>query len=219
MKYKNFQRGLLLFAVFLASLSTAVAQFTASGHVADVNGDALPGATVTVAGLTGLGASADIDGNFRISLPANQARLTVSYTGYKSVTIEVSSANPTADVRLEEDFAGLDEVVVTGLASNVKRSNAANAVSLITGRELTGTTVQQTVDGALYGKLTGATINANSGAPGGGISMKFRGITTLTGNSQPLFIIDGVYIDNSAIPNAANIVSGAYRDGRAFSDQ
>lgn len=219
MKYKNLQRGLLLFAVFLVSLSAAMAQFTASGHVADVNGDALPGATVTVAGLTGLGASTDLEGNFRISLPGNQARLTVSYTGYKSVTVEVSNSNPTADIRLDEDFAGLDEVIVTGLATNVKRSNAANAVSLITGRELTGTTVQQTVDGALYGKLTGATINANSGSPGGGISMKFRGITTLTGNSQPLFIIDGVYIDNSAIPNAANIVSGAYRDGRAFSDQ
>ncbi|HRI61249.1 MAG TPA: SusC/RagA family TonB-linked outer membrane protein, partial [Saprospiraceae bacterium] len=106
-----------------------------------------------------------------------------------------------------------------GLATNIKRSNAANAVSLVTGKELTGTTVQQTIDGALYGKLTGANINANSGAPGGGISMKFRGVTTLTGNSQPLFIVDGVYIDNSTVPNAMNLVSQAYRDGRAVSDQ
>ncbi len=219
MKYKNLNRGLLLFAVFLASLSAAVAQFTASGRVTDVNGDGLAGATVAAVGQTGVGTSADADGNFRLAIPGSSARLTFSYTGYKSVVMEVSSGSPTLTVVLEEDFAGLDEVVVTGLATNVKRSNAANAVSLITGRELTGTTVQQTVDGALYGKLTGATINANSGAPGGGISMKFRGITTLTGNSQPLFIIDGVYIDNSAIPNAANIVSGAYRDGRTFSDQ
>ncbi len=219
MKYKNLNRGLLLFAVFLASLSAAVAQFTASGRVTDVNGDGLAGATVAAVGQTGVGTSADADGNFRLAIPGSSARLTFSYTGYKSVVMEVSSGSPTLTIVLEEDFAGLDEVVVTGLATNVKRSNAANAVSLITGRELTGTTVQQTVDGALYGKLTGATINANSGAPGGGISMKFRGITTLTGNSQPLFIIDGVYIDNSAIPNAANIVSGAYRDGRTFSDQ
>ncbi|MCC7506555.1 MAG: SusC/RagA family TonB-linked outer membrane protein [Saprospiraceae bacterium] len=219
MKYKNLHRGALLFALFLASLSAAVAQFTASGRVTDTNGDGLPGATVSLAGQLGVGTSADVDGNFRLAVPGNFARLSFSYTGYKTVVMEVSSGSPTVNVTLEEDFAGLDEVIVTGLATNVKRANAANAVSLISGRELTGTTVQQTVDGALYGKLTGATINANSGAPGGGISMKFRGITTLTGNSQPLFIIDGVYIDNSAIPNAANIVSGAYRDGRAFSDQ
>lgn len=219
MKYKNLNRGLLLFAVFLASLSAAVAQFTATGRITDAAGDGLAGATIAVVGQTGLGASTDADGNFRLAIPGNSARLSISYTGYKSATAEVSSSNPTVELGLQEDYAGLDEVIVTGLATNVKRSNAANAVSLITGRELTGTTVQQTVDGALYGKLTGATINANSGAPGGGISMKFRGITTLTGNSQPLFIVDGVYIDNSAVPNAANLVSAAYRDGRAFSDQ
>lgn len=219
MKYKLLHQSLLLFALLLAGTQMAMAQFVAQGRVTDANGEGLIGATVAVAG-TAVGTATDIDGNFRVQVPSGtSARLNISYTGFKSVAVDASASGGTLAITLQEDYSGLEEVIVTGLASNIKRSNAANAVSLISAKELTGVTVQQTVDGALYGKLTGATINANSGAPGGGISMKFRGVTTLTGNSQPLFIIDGVYIDNSAIPNAANIVSGAYRDGRAFSDQ
>lgn len=217
MKYKLLSISLLLVAL-LCSAGSLQAQFTASGKVSDANGEPLIGASVAALG-TSRGTTTDINGEYRIQLPENSGRLNISYTGYKSMIVVVSSTSARNDVTLEEDAAGLDEVIVTGLATNIKRSNAANAVSLISAKELTGTTVQQTVDGALYGKLTGANINSNSGAPGGGISMKFRGVTTLTGNSQPLFIIDGVYIDNSAIPNAMNIVSGAYRDGRAISDQ
>ncbi len=217
MKHSYHQRGLLLL-LLLAGWQMALAQFTATGRVTDAAGEPLVGATVIVVD-GNIGAITDVNGTYRLAVPGNAARLAVSYTGYRSINVEVTSASPTADFALEEDYAGLEEVVVSGLATNVKRSNLANAVSVVTARQLTGVTTQQTVDGALYGKLTGATINANSGAPGGGISMKFRGVTTLTGNSQPLFIVDGVYIDNSAVPNAANLVSGAYRDGRALSDQ
>lgn len=219
MKYKQLRQSLLLFALLLMGAQAALAQFTAKGRVVDAQGEGLIGATVAVVG-TGRGTSTDIDGNFQVQVPSGtSAKLNIVYTGFKTATVEVSATNNTVNVALEEDYSGLDEVIVTGLASNIKRSNSANAVSLISAKELTGVTTQQTLDGALYGKFTGATINANSGAPGGGISMKFRGVTTLTGNSQPLFIIDGVYIDNSALPNALNVISGAYRDGRAISDQ
>ncbi len=114
---------------------------------------------------------------------------------------------------MEEDFAGLDEVIITGWASNVKRSNLANAVSSISSQELVGTTVQSTMDGALYGKLTGINIIANSGAPGGGTTIKLRGITTLNGNSQPLYIVDGVYYDNSSFAANTNFVSKAAGQG------
>lgn len=208
----------ILLLLSTVGLQAAFAQFVATGRITDSKGEGLIGTSVGVLG-TNRGTITNLDGDYRIEVPGSSATLKISYTGYKTVTVQVSSASPKADITLEEDFAGLDEVVVTGFASNIKRSNAANAVALVDAKQLAGVTTQQTLDGALYGKLTGATINANSGAPGGGISMKFRGVTTLTGNSQPLFIIDGVYIDNSAIPNALNIVSGAYRDGRAISDQ
>ena len=113
------------------------------------------------------------------------------------------------DLVLAEDIANLDEVVVTGLASSIKRSNLANAVSTISSEEITGVTTQQTVDGALYGKLTGVNIVQSNGAPGGGIAMRLRGISSLSGNNQPLFIIDGVYLSNAEIPSGARFASGA----------
>ncbi|MBQ0740706.1 hypothetical protein J9332_41165, partial [Aquimarina celericrescens] len=86
----------------------------------------------------------------------------------------------------------LEEVVVTGLATSVKRSNAANAVASISSEDLAGLTPPQTLDGALAGKFAGALITKSSGAPGGGISVKLRGVTSVNGNSQPLYIVDGV---------------------------
>ena len=114
---------------------------------------------------------------------------------------------------LTEDVGNLNEVVVTGLGTSVKRSNLANAVGSVSAREIVGITTQATVDGALYGKFTGANISANSGAPGGGISIKLRGITSTVGNSQPLFIVDGVYYDNSSINAGLNVVSKAKGQG------
>ena len=99
-------------------------------------------------------------------------------------------------VDLQEDVADLEEIVVTGLATSIKRSNLANNISTVNAQAITGTTTQSTLDGALYGKLTGVNINAAGGAPGGQTAMRLRGISSLSGNNQPLFIIDGVYISN-----------------------
>jgi len=118
----------------------------------------------------------------------------VSSLGYTSQNVNVTPSLTAVQVRLSEDATNLEEVVVTGLASNVKRSNLANAVSSVSAKELVGTTTMQTTDGALYGKVAGANIRMNSGAPGGGVSIQLRGISSLTGASQPLIIVDGVYI-------------------------
>lgn len=212
MKYKTLCKSLLLPALLFVGIQAAMAQFTVSGRITDANGEGLPGATIAIVGAS-RGTTADVDGRYRLEVPGSSATLSIAYTGYKTVTLQVTSGNPTADVLMEEDFAGLDEVVISGLATNVKRANAANAVSSITSNELVGTTVQSTMDGALYGKLTGVNIIANSGAPGGGTTVKFRGITTLNGNSQPLYIVDGVYYDNSSFRSNTNFVSQAAGQG------
>ncbi|MBL4663674.1 MAG: SusC/RagA family TonB-linked outer membrane protein, partial [Flavobacteriaceae bacterium] len=103
------------------------------------------------------------------------------------------------------------------LATSIKRSNSANAVASISAENITGTTPPQTLDGALYGKFAGAIVNANSGAPGGGLSVKLRGATSIQGNTQPLYIIDGVYIDNSSIASGLNGVSAAAGGGNSAS--
>lgn len=187
---------------------TAMAQFNVTGNVTDGSGEPLIGVSIIVKGST-TGTVSDFNGDFNLNVKGEQATLLFSYTGFSSQNVEVSPSNKRLSVVLEEDIADLEEVVVTGLASGVKRSNLANNVATISSQELTEVTTQQTIDGALYGKMTGVNIISSSGAPGGGIAMRLRGISSLTGNNQPLFIIDGVYISNAEIPSGLRFASGA----------
>lgn len=199
---------LLVLAMLLFS-SAAMAQFTVSGTVTDAGGEPLIGATVLAKG-TSVGTITDIDGSFSLRVPDGTEALVVSYTGYATAEVPVDANSTALIVVMKEDIAKLEEVIVTGLASGVKRSNSGNAITTISADELTGTTKQQTMDGALYGKIPGVNISANSGAPGGGINIQMRGVSTLgAGSSQPLFIIDGVYVDNSVIRTGRTNVNGA----------
>ena len=134
MKYKLLGRSALSLLLLLVSLQIALAQFVVSGRVSDAAGEGLPGATVAIVGAA-RGATTDVEGRYRVEVPGSAATLTFSYTGFKTVSLQVTSSNTVADVVLEEDFAGLDEVVVSGLATNVKRSNLANAVASISSSD------------------------------------------------------------------------------------
>ncbi|RZS96754.1 SusC/RagA family TonB-linked outer membrane protein [Cecembia calidifontis] len=207
---KKFYRFSTTLILILLTAGWSWAQYTVSGTVADERtGEPLIGATILVRNTTS-GAVTDLDGRFSITVPGNQAALlVVSSLGYVSQNVNVSPSLTSVQVRLREDATNLEEVVITGLASNVKRSNLANAVSSVSGKELVGTTTIQTTDGALYGKIAGANIRMNSGAPGGGVSIQLRGISSLTGASQPLIILDGVYINNSFQRTGRASVTGA----------
>ena len=203
----NFFKFSVLLAMLMVSVA-ANAQFTVTGKVMDGGGEPLIGVSVLVKGTTS-GTVTDFNGEFGINVPGNAGTLQLSYTGFKAQSIEVSPSNNKLSITLEDDIADLEAVVVTGLASGIKRSNLANAVSTVSAKELTEVTTQQTVDGALYGKMTGVNIVQSSGAPGGGIAMRLRGVSSITGNNQPLFIIDGVYISNEEIPSGLRFASGA----------
>jgi TonB-linked SusC/RagA family outer membrane protein len=218
MKQPQLRRMALFLALLFGGLQSAVAQFTASGRVADANGEGLIGVTVNVAGAS-RGAITDLDGNYKVQVPGNAGQLIFSLLGYKTVTVQVTSSSAVADVMLEEDFAGLEEVIITGLATSVKRSNLANSVATISNKELNGITVQSTMDGALYGKFRGAEIRANSGAPGGGFSVRLRGVTSIFGNQQPLYIVDGIFVNNDAISLGTDIVSQAAGGGNTSTNQ
>ena len=198
---------LLLFMFFCLTTTLALAQDrTITGKVVDKDGQPVPGATVIVKGTT-TGASTKADGTFSLNVPSN-ATLIISFIGMATQEIIVGSQSQIT-VTMKDENSLLDEIVVTGLASNVKRSNLANAVSSISAKELVGITSPPTFDGALYGKLTGANIVKTSGAPGGGIAIRLRGISSIVGQNQPLFIVDGVYLDNSEIPSGIRFASGA----------
>jgi TonB-linked SusC/RagA family outer membrane protein len=203
----------LLVLLCLCSTLALFAQQNISGKIKDaVNGKPIPGVTIRIQG-TNRGTISDANGAYTLSLPAGGTTLLISFTGYKTQTIKVTPGTAVGDIAMEEDFAKLDEIVVTGLATTVKRSNLANTVVTISANQLSGTAPAQTFDAALSGKVPGALITANSGAPGGGISVKMRGITSVFGNSQPLYVVDGIFFNNSSIPAGLNDVTGAATAG------
>ncbi len=195
--------------MFLFSCGAAFAQFTANGTVVSERGEPLIGVSVLKKGTTS-GTVTDLDGKFSLQIDEPSTTLVLSYTGFKTAEVEVTRANPDIQITMFEDIARLDEVVVTGLASGVKRANSGNAITTVDAAELAENTNIQTLDGALYGKIPGVLMQSQSGAPGGGISMQLRGVSTLgAGSSQPLYIIDGVYVDNSVIRTGRTQVNGA----------
>jgi len=212
-------RKLLLYltgCLFMLLPATMLAQNkTITGKITDAKGNPVVGASIVVKQTT-QGTATDAEGKFKLSAPAN-ATLVITSTGFKSQTIKADAIAADAQIKLEEDVARLDEVVVTGLATSIKRKNLANAVATISAKELNGVAPAQTFDAALEGKISGAYINANSGAPGGGISIKLRGVTSVYGNTQPLYVVDGVFVDNSSTSAGLNVVTSALANGAVTS--
>jgi TonB-linked SusC/RagA family outer membrane protein len=179
------------------------------------DGQPVPAATISLGQARTM--MTDFQGNVEIP-ESDGAPIVISATGFKSRTIRLDTLKQTTIV-LEQDVANLDEVVVTGLSTTVKRRNLANAVVTISSKELNGIAPSQTLDGALEGKIPGAYINSNTGAPGGGVSVKLRGVTSVYGITQPLYVVDGVFVDNSAISAGLNAVTMAASGGAPTSIQ
>ena len=198
---------LTLLVLFVLGTGAVNAQ-TVTGTVTDADlGDPLPGVSVSVKG-TITGTTTDIDGNYSLLLPQPQATLVFSFVGFKTQEVDGVSGGSTVNVSLEEDVLGLDEVVVTGVATSVKRANLANAVGTVSAQDLVPAPAQ-TLERALNGKMAGLYISQNTGAPGGGINVNLRGTSTITGDTQPLYVIDGVIVDNSAIQSGIDVVTAA----------
>ncbi len=149
---------------------------------------------------TTTGTSTNADGTFTVGgVPATATRVQFSFVGYRTVEQDITSAP--ISVMLTSETRALDEVVVTGLATTIKRSNLANSVATVSAQELVGQTRPVTLDAALQGKLSGAVITQTSGTPGGGISVQLRGPSSIIGSSEPLYVIDGVYANNETYEN------------------
>ncbi|MEO6315826.1 MAG: SusC/RagA family TonB-linked outer membrane protein [Chitinophagaceae bacterium] len=187
-----------------------------TGKITDNKNNPVPNATI-IAQRTGQTTVTDADGKFSLNVPQNST-LHISSIGFKTKTVATANLSD-LQLKMEEDVARLDEVVVTGLATSVKRRNLANAVATISSKELNSVAPAQTFDAALNGKIPGAYINANTGAPGGGISVKLRGVTSVFGNTQPLYVVDGVFVDNTATSGGINAITGSTAGGSPTSAQ
>ncbi len=206
----------LLFIVTLTPLITLAQVKPITGTITDGKGHPIFGASIIILGTT-QGTVTDETGKFKLFAP-DKGTLVVTSTGYKSQLIKLTGSSE-LKIDMLEDIGRLDEVVVTGLSTTIKRRNLANSVTTINATQLNGVAPSQTFDQALSGKIPGATINANTGAPGGGQSVKLRGVTSVYGNTQPLYVIDGVFVDNTSTSAGLNFVTLAQSGGALTSNQ
>jgi TonB-linked SusC/RagA family outer membrane protein len=192
---------------------SAVAQVrTVNGTVTNAQtGQGIAEATISVQG-TRIVAQTGPDGRYSVNAPDDTLTLVFRAIGFRSQTDTLLMDVATADVSLEPDIFKLEEVVVTGQSTGIERQNLPNAVATVSGSELTRAPTG-TLESALQGKIPGALIQANSGAPGGGMQVNLRGVSTINAGSDPLFVVDGVVISNEAIPNGADAVTAAQAGG------
>jgi TonB-dependent SusC/RagA subfamily outer membrane receptor len=132
--------------------------------------------------------------------------------GYAPRTIAVSAGLTDVNVALSRDVLELDKQVITGTSTTVSSINAANAVTVVTSERLNRVPAQ-TIDNALQGKIPGAIISTNSGAPGGGTQIQLRGVNTINSAFTPIYVVDGVVVNNSSISNGLNVITQASRSG------
>lgn len=184
----------LMFACLFLSMGMAMAQTQASGTViSSEDGQPVIGATVMLVGSSSNGTMTDYDGKFTLSVPAN-AKLRISSVGMK--TREVTAGRDMKVVLDPEDTA-LDEVVVTALG--IKRSAKALGFSAtaVKGEDIAAARTNDIMS-SLQGKVAGLQISNSSSDPGSSKSVIVRGVSSLSGNNQPLYVIDGVPLTNTA---------------------
>ncbi len=190
--------NLLLF-LFLLSIGIAFAQTRVTGSVVDENGEPVIGASVQIKG-TGQGTVTDLDGFFILSAPSG-GTLVISYVGYKTQEIAVTS-NPRVILISESEM--LDEVVITGefgmkrvarsVGSSVQNVKASDIID--SGRD--------NFIGALQGRVSGLNVTSSGGTPGASNTVTLRSLTSISGNNQPLYVVDGIPMNNSSF----NVASG-----------
>jgi TonB-linked SusC/RagA family outer membrane protein len=193
---------LFLFLAVILSVSHAqVRTITGVVTAADTK-ETLPGATIQLKG-TSTGTVTDIDGNYSIAVNTDQAVLMVSYVGYNTKEV-VLSKQTRIDVQLEPKKTTLDEVVVIGYGS-VRKSDLSGSVGSVKSEDITRITALNPVQ-SLQGNVTGVQVTSTSGTPGENPAVRIRGVGTF-GNSNPIYVVDGVIVDDISFLNSNDITS------------
>ena len=197
------------------ALATLVGVAAASAQQRQITGRVTSGATnESVAGVavsvtgTAFAAVTNAEGRYAIAAPGGIVTLVFRRIAFKRREVQVPADQNTADATLEPDVFNLEAVVVTGQATGVERRNAAIATSVITGSEVTSVPAPA-VDRALQGRVPGAYIQQNSGAPGGGTQIQIRGSNTVVGSADPLFVVDGVIYSDASISSGLFTVTAS----------
>jgi TonB-linked SusC/RagA family outer membrane protein len=201
-------RWALLASLAMPAVLMAQEQRRIRGTVTDAaDGRPISGAVITVREGRGLAQTGD-DGKYVLTVDGGAVRLLARAVGYGPSDVAVAATDSVVDFKLKSDPLQLQAVVVTGQATNVSRRLATTSTSVVTGDQVT-TVPATSVDKALQGKIAGANIQTNSGAPGGGAQIQIRGINTVIGASDPLIVVDGVIYSNVTVASGLYTVTGS----------
>lgn len=202
--WKPVSKRMLTMASVLAISMSALAQSkTVTGKIVDANGEPVIGASAVVKGTTN-GGITDMDGKFTIKDVPENATLSISYIGYKAQTLTVKGKN-TFNIILQEDNTNLDDVVVIGYGS-VKKSTLTAAVSKMSDKAIQDRPIAR-AEQALQGQLAGVTTRTVTGEPGADLQIRVRGAASVNASSDPLYVVDGVPMDNISSLNPSDIAS------------
>jgi len=176
-----------LFSTLGSTNLNAVAASKLTGTVTDENGAGMPGVTIAKKG-TSSGANSDVNGKYSIDVNPGDV-LVYSFVGYKSQEVKITNQS-VLNIQLAVDAKSLEEIVVTGYGNQKKKDFLGSSASIKSA------TIQEmpvvSVESAMQGRMTGVQVQQSSGQPGAGISIRVRGVTSIAGGNEPLFVIDGV---------------------------
>lgn len=208
---------LLMLSFFLIASYSWAQDRTVSGTVVDEDGP-LPGVNVIVKGST-LGTTTDLDGNYKLSVPSDAEALVFTYIGFEKMEVAIGSKS-VIDVTLQPDVQQLGEVVVTALGVSREKRSIGYSTQSVDGEKLAESRETNIVN-SLQGAVAGVQIQGTQGAMGGSSRITIRGANSFLGENQPLFVVDGMPINNDNYASAAQqegFGGGSYDYGNAASD-
>jgi len=191
--------AVLFLAVFLASSAIHAQNRAITGVITDQTGKPLQDATVSVKGGS-TATSTDVNGFFRISVGPSANRLVISYVGAKPKEIPINGT--TVSGSLEITDTKLADVVVIGYGST-RRANLTSAQTTVSAKDIEKT-INTTIEQAIQGRAAGVYVTQNSGQPGGGMSVFIRGISSINGTTEPLYVVDGIQMQQSATATSSS---------------
>jgi len=180
-----------------------------TGLVTDVDAKfPIPAVRVIVTGTT-LGTLTSDSGRFTLrNVPADAKSIEIRRIGYVGATVPLVRGQTEYLVTLKQDVLHLEQEVITGVATTVQSKNAVTYDPVVTASQLNGAP-SATIENALQGKVAGVQIDQNNGAPGGGLQVNIRGVTSINGNTEPLYVVDGVIVSNAVFQTGLNALSNS----------
>lgn len=207
---KNAKYTLLTLLFLLCVVPLAAQNRVVTGKVSEASGEPMPGVTVYVPE-TSTGASTDVDGKFKLSVPAKTKQIKVSFIGYDTQTVTLTGKSH-YEIILRTSDNLLDSVVVVGYGQ-MRKSDITGAVTSVSPNQIEAAS-SSSIQSLLQGRAAGVNVTSGDAAPGAAINIKIRGTSSLTGSSEPLYVVDGI-IMNSTMIDTPNGGAGSGQNARA----